>query len=1030
MNISALFIRRPIATSLLAAAILFAGASAYTQLPVAPLPNVDFPTLTVTAMLPGASPETMASAVATPLERRFGRIAGLAEMTSSNTLGQTNITLQFGLDRDFDSAARDVQAAINAAGGELPANLPSRPIYRKTNPADSPIMILAATSNAIPLPVVFDQVNTVLVQKISQISGVGQVTLGGAQQPAVRIRVDPQALAAAGLTLEDVRVAVGAQTADRPKGALHTGDRAAVVAANDQLFGPPGWRDVALRSAAGSVLRLGDIARVEESFENERVAGWSNTERAVIVIVRRQPGANIIGVSTRIKQLLPELIQSISPAIDVGIASERTQTIRASVFDVEVALAISVCLVVLVVFAFLRTARATVIPTVAVPVSLVGTFGVMYLAGYSIDNLSLMALTISTGFVVDDAIVVAENVTRLVEQGVPAKQAALRGASQIGFTIISMTASLLAVFVPILFMEGAVGRLFREFAVTLSIAIGLSAVISLTLTASMCALLLRVEPRGARPGLVSRILERGFSWLQLGYEHALRVVLRHRFGVGLLTIVTVMLTVTLYAIVPKGLFPQQDTGLAIGVVDAPQDISFPAMRERVTSLNRVLSADPDVQNVVSFIGSGLANTSNSGSMFITLKPKPARKVTTDEVIRRLRKKLEGVTGVELFLQARQDVSMGGRLSRTQYQYTLQDANLDQLREWGPKILAKLRTLPELRDVASDQQTGGLGLDVEVDRDSAARLGVTMKEVDDALYDAMGQRQVATVYTQLNQYRIVLEMDPELARDPRSLERIYVRSATGDPVPLASVSKLSTSRATLSVNHQGQFPSVTLSFNTAPGVALGEAIDAIHRAETTLGVPASIHASFQGTAQAFRESLASEPWLILAALITVYIVLGMLYESFIHPITILSTLPSAGVGALLALLATRRELSIVALIGIILLIGIVKKNAILMIDFAISAQRGGSSAEDAIFEACTLRFRPILMTTMAAILGAVPLAIGGGAGSELRQPLGITIIGGLAFSQLLTLFTTPVTYLALDRFVGRRRVAAQAAEARP
>ncbi|HEX2573119.1 MAG TPA: multidrug efflux RND transporter permease subunit [Polyangia bacterium] len=1041
MNVSAPFIRRPVATSLLAAALLVAGAAAFTQLPVAPLPRVDFPTIGVGAGLPGASPETMASAVATPLERRFGRIAGLVEMTSTSSLGSTGINLQFDLDRDVESAARDVQAAINAAAGELPGNLPFRPTYRKVNTADNPILIISLKSKTLPLAQVFDAANTILAQKISQVQGVGQVTVGGGQQPAVRVQVDPGALAGVGLGLEDVRRALGTLTANQPKGSVSDGAQTQAIAANDQLMNADAWRqtiihwyrpgqDTSAGASAGpgrtdtaAPVRLGDVARVSDSVENDRAAAWESGERTVIVVIRRQPGANILEVIERVKAILPGLTRAISPAIDVTVALDRAQTIRASVAEVEVSLVLSVALVVLVVFAFLRSFRATVIPSVAVPISLVATFGVMYLLGYSINNLSLMALTISTGFVVDDAIVVTENVSRLIERGEDPLRAAFDGARQIGFTIVSITVSLLAVFIPILLMGGIVGRLFREFAVTLAVAITVSAVISLTLTPTMCARLLRSEhgqahgahsARSARSAW-DRLLERGFEALQQGYGRALRLILRHRTALGLVTLGTIALTLYLYVIVPKGLFPQQDTGLLIGFSDAPQDISFPALKARQEALNDIIKTDPDVDHFVSFIGTG-----NTGSMFISLKPRPGRKATADEIINRLRPRLGRVQGISLFLQAAQDVRIGGRLARTQYQYTLQDANLEELRQWAPKMLAKLRTLPELRDVASDQQTAGLQLMITIDRDTAARLGVNMRTLDDTLYDAFGQRQVATTFTQLNQYRVVLEIKPELALGPEALSQIYVRSATGAQVPLSALAQVGPSSTLLSVSHQGQFPSVTLSFNAAPGVALSQAVDAIHRAEREIGLPAAVHATFQGTAQAFRDSLDSEPWLILAALVTVYIVLGMLYESFIHPITILSTLPSAGVGALLALLLCRVELNVIALIGIILLIGIVKKNAIMMIDFAIEAERDeGLAPEEAIYQACILRFRPILMTTMAALLGALPLALGGGIGSELRRPLGIAIIGGLLFSQLLTLFTTPVTYLALDRFVRRR-----------
>ncbi len=1017
MNLSAPFIRRPIATSLLASAFLVAGAAAFTRLPVSPLPRTDFPTINVSAGLPGASPETMASAVATPLERRFGRIAGLAEMTSSSTIGTTSITLQFDLGRDVESAARDVQAAINAAGGELPPNLPTRPNYRKVNPADAPVLIVSLKSKTLPLAQVFDTANTILAQKIAQVAGVGQVFVGGGQQPAVRVQADPQVLAGANLSLDDIRTALATLTTVRPKGGVSGPDQAQAIGVNDQLMGAAAWRDAIITYRDGAAVRLRDVARVVDGVENERVAGWSNGERTVLLIIRRQPDANILEVIARVKALLPALARSISPAIDVEVALDRAQTIRASVSDVERSLVVSVSLVVLVVFLFLRSGRATVIPSVAVPLSLVTTFAAMYLCNYSLDNLSLMALTISTGFVVDDAIVVTENVTRLVEHGTPPLQAALRGAKQIGFTILSITASLLAVFIPILLMGGIMGRLFREFAVTLAIAIAMSALVSLTITPTMCSRLLRSQ-KERREGRFSRALGRGLDAMAGGYGRALRFVLRHRVAVGLLTVLTVGVSIALYVIVPKGLFPQQDSGMLSGFSDAPQDISFPAMRARQEQVNAIVQADPDVDHVVSFTGG--QGVTNTGTVFIALKPKPLRKTGADQIIARLRPKLNAIPGINLYLQSVQDVRIGGRLARTQYQYTLQDANLDELLTWAPKVLAKLKTVPELRDVATDQQSAGLSLKVNIDRDTAARLGVTPRDIDNALYDAFGQRQVATTFTQLNQYRVILEMKPELAGGPDALRQLYVRSAAGDAVPLGALATAEPASSGLSVTHQGQFPAVTLSFNAPPDVALSQAVDAVHRAELEIGLPASVHAEFTGTAMAFRDSLTSMPWLILTALLAVYIVLGMLYESFIHPITILSTIPSAGVGALLALFLFHTELSLIALVGIILLIGIVKKNAIMMIDFAIAAEREeGLSPTEAIFKAATLRFRPIMMTTMAALLGALPLAFGRGTGSELRRPLGIAIVGGLLLSQMLTLFTTPVVYLALDRFVKRR-----------
>ncbi len=1021
MNISAPFIKRPIGTSLLAAALLMAGALAFNFLPVAPLPQVEFPVIQVSAGLPGASPETMASAVATPLERQFGRIAGINQMTSTSQLGSTSIVLQFDLNRNIDAAGRDVQAAINAARSQLPANLPGNPSYRKVNPADAPILILALTSDILTLPKMYDTADSILAQKLAQIDGVGQVFVGGGARPAVRAEMNPTLLNKLGVGLDTVRTALGSANANRPKGELADPVNAWGIGANDQIFRADQYRKLIVAYKNGAPVRLGDVGDVQDSVEDIHVIGLSSGKPAVLIIISRQPGANIIQTVDRVREALPLLKASISPAIDLNVVLDRTVTVRASVADIEFTLLISVVLVILVVFAFLRTFRATLIPSVAVPLSLIGTFGIMYLLGYSLDNLSLMALAISTGFVVDDAIVVLENITRYLEQGMRPVQAAFRGAREIGFTVLSMSTSLVAVFIPILMMGGIVGRLFREFAVTLSAAIAVSLLVSLTTTPTMCAKFLR--PLGEeKHGRIYRASERAFDRMLGMYRGSLRWVLRHQPLTLLITILTAALSVYLYTDVAKGFFPQQDTGRIMGSVQAAQDISFEAMKEKMSQFVNIVMQDKAVQTIVGFAG---GNTQyNTGRMFITLKPLNQRKESADRIIARLRKKLAVVPGATLYMQSAQDLTIGGRQSQAQFQYTLQGENLDDLNTWSPRLLQKLRTLPELRDVNTDQQDKGLEAQVVIDRDTAARLGVSAADIDNALYDAFGQRQVSIMYRQLNQYHVVMEVAPEFARSPEALENIYVRASNGTAVPLTTFAHFGPSNTPLAVNHQGQYPSVTLSFNLAQNVSLGQATQVIENAERSIGFPSTIKASFQGTAAAFQQSLANEPILILAALATVYIVLGMLYESYIHPITILSTLPSAGVGAILALKLTNNELNVMGLIGIILLIGIVKKNAIMMIDFALETERtAGKNSTESIYDACILRFRPIMMTTMAAMLGGLPLALGAGTGSELRRPLGITIVGGLIVSQALTLFTTPVVYIYMDRlrlWAGRKR----------
>ncbi len=1017
MHLSAPFIRRPVATTLLSFALLLAGAVAYGLLPVASLPEIDFPTINVNANLPGASPETMASAVATPLERQFGRIAGITQMTSASSLGGTSVTLQFDLNRDINGAARDVQAAINAARGQLPANLPRNPGFWKVNPADAPIMILALTSDTLPKGQIYDAADSILSQKIAQVPGVGETFVGGSAQPAVRVELNPLQLSSYNIGLEAVRSMLSQVNMDLAKGYLHGGSETYTLADNDQLMKARYYAPliVTYNPATGAPVRLSEIAQVRDGIADVNTAGLANGKPAVMIIIFKQPGANVIATVDRLSRELPALKSSISPLINIQVVMDRTTTIRAAVHDVEVTLIISILLVVAVVFLFLRNFWATLIPSVAVPLSLVGTFGIMYLLGYTLDNLSLMALTISTGFVVDDAIVVIENITRYLEQGLRPAEAALRGSREIGFTVLSMSTSLIAVFIPLLLMGGIVGRLFREFAVTLSVAIAVSMFVSLTTTPMMCAQFLRPaeEVKRSRSFLLG---ERFFSGLLGGYERGLRWVIGHKVPVLIITIATFVLNVYLFILVPKGFFPQQDTGRIAGSTRASQDISFNAMQQNQARLAAIVQQDPGVQTVVAFVGSGGGATVNVGRMFITLKPLRERHgLTADQIINRLRPKLAQIPGVTLFLQATQDISVGGRSSDAQYQYTLTSQNLQELNEWAPRLLEKMRTMPQLRDASTDQQDQGLEARLTIDRDAAARLGISTSEIDNVLYDAFGQRQVSTMLTPLNQYHVVMEVAPEFQRDPGNFSGIYIKSANGQTVPLSSLTRFQSGRTSLAVNHQGQFPAVTLTFNLAPGVALGQAVTALQEAEAEMGMPSDVSGSFQGTAQAFQSSLSSEPLLILAALATVYIVLGILYESFIHPITILSTLPSAGVGAILALLVTHTELSVIAVIGIILLIGIVKKNAIMMIDFALAAERQqGKSSEEAIYQACILRFRPIMMTTAAALLGGLPLALGTGTGSELRRPLGITIVGGLIVSQMLTLFTTPVVYLFFDK----------------
>jgi len=1022
VSISEPFIRRPVATSLMMAGVILLGVLGYKLLPISALPTVDFPTIEVATFYPGASADVMVSSITTPLERQFGQISGLTSMNSTSSFGTSTITLQFVLDRPIDVAAQDVQAAINVAGGFLPKDLPNPPKYNKVNPADTPILTLSITSDSLPLDRVNDFADTLLAQKLSEVTGVGLVTIQGNQKPAVRVQVNPAAISALGLSLEDVRTILGQANVNAPKGSFEGPRQAFTIGSNDQIFSADAYKPIIVAYKNGAPIRLGDIANVIDGVENDQLGAWVSNkdgeQPAVLLDVQRQPGANIIQTVDRVKQLLPRLTASMPPSVHVDVLADRTEHIRASVHDVQFTLLLTVALVVLVMFLFLRKLWTTVITSIALPLSLIGTFGIMYLAGFSLDNLSLMALTISTGFVVDDAIVMIENIVRFIEAGDAPLEAALKGAKQIGFTVISLSVSLVAVFIPLLFMTGIVGRLFREFAITLSVAVGVSAFVSLTLTPMMCAKLLRPETEDEQEhrGEFYRRTEEYWTGFRNWYERGLRWVLAHQRFVLNVAIVTLVATILLYILVPKGLLPQQDTGVIIGVTDAADNISFTAMMERVHAVSDIVRRDPEVASVSASVGAGTVNaTINTARLYIVLKPHNER-ANSEQIIERLRYATRNIEGVSLFMQAAQDLQIDARVSRTQFQYILQDADAAELGQWTPKLVQKLGSLPQLTDVASDQQVNGLQLNVDVDREKASRLNVLTQAIDDTLYDAFGQRQVSIIFTQLNQFRVILEVEPQFRESPDLLDKIYVKSSSGQPVPLSAFATMRVSSTPLSIPHQGQFPAATISFNLRSGSSLSHAIPAIEKAEREIGLPNTIATSFTGAAAEFRSSLTSEPLLILAAVIVIYIVLGVLYESYIHPVTILSTLPSAGVGALLALLFCRTDFSLVALIGVILLIGIVKKNAIMMIDFALEAERKeGMSPEESIYQACLLRFRPIMMTTAAALLGALPLALEHGTGSELRRPMGISIVGGLLVSQFLTLYTTPVIYLYLDRF---------------